>query len=271
MNNLLFQIGFLSINWIDILDIALVGILLYQAYRLMRGTRATRILVGFLILYFVFLIVKSLKMDMVSALLEQFTEVGVIALIILFQQEIRRFLLIIARNTVFRRTRFYQRKGLLWSLFGEDEQDMELDVKELMDAIQTLSARKWGALVVLTRESKLDNYVESGDALDAKVSKRLLLTIFNKEGPLHDGAVIIYKNRILAARCVLPVSERINLPAQYGMRHRAAIGITEQTDAIAVVASEETGAISAFKGQVAYRNLNSSELRSIIQNYLQNG
>lgn len=260
---LLFNIGFLEVGWKDILDIILVSVLLYQVYKLMRGSVAVKIFLGFLSLYLLYLIVNALEMELLSNILGQFMGVGFLAAIILFQQEIRKFLLIIGRTTAFNRDTIF--KGLPWR---KNAKVSDINITPIIEAAKSLSATNTGALIVLSKSSELKFYVESGDLIDAVVSKRLLTSIFNKYSPLHDGAVIIHNKRLSAARCILPVTERENLPAQFGLRHRAAIGMSEVTDTLIVVVSEETGKISAVRNGFIYHNLSSLELRNKINAYL---
>jgi len=201
-------------------------------------------------------------MELLTAILGQFMGVGVIAVIILFQQEIRKFLQILGRNA------FFNREGFISSIFRREGEE-DLEVNPVMDAIISLGASNIGAILVFSRDSGLKFYAESGDNLDALVSKRLLISIFNKYGPLHDGAVIIHKNRITAARVVLPVTEKSDLPAQFGMRHRAAIGMSEVTDTLIVVVSEETGQISTARNGLISHNLTAAEVKKKIIEYLE--
>lgn len=232
---LLFKIGFLDVTWVDFVDIALVSVLLYQVYKLIRGSIAVNIFLGILALYLIYLIVRAAQMELLATILGQFMGVGVLAMIILFQPEIRKFLLVIGRSTEFRDNIF---KNLAtWRQGYHDE----FDVHEVIEAVKTLKGTRTGALIVFSRDTELKFYAETGEPLDAEVTKPLLLSIFNKNSPLHDGAVIIYKGRIKAARCVLPVSENDNLPAHFGMRHRSAIGMSESTDTLVMAISEETG------------------------------
>ena len=230
-----FKIGFLEVSWVDFVDIALVSILLYQVYKLIRGSIAVNIFLGILALYLVYLIVRAAQMELLSTILGQFMGVGVLAMIILFQPEIRKFLLVIGRGTEFRENIFKSIAN--W----RHEYHDDFDVSEVMEAIKSLKATKTGALIVFSRDTELKFYAQTGDALDAEVNKRLILSIFNKNSPLHDGAAIIHKGRIKAARCVLPVSENDHIPPSYGLRHRAAIGMSENTDTLVVAISEETG------------------------------
>lgn len=259
----LFNIGFLEVGWVDIFDIILVSVLLYQVYKLMRGSVAVKIFLGFLSLYLLFLVVKAMEMELLTNILGQFMGVGFLAAIILFQQEIRKFLLLIGRTTALNRDNIF--KGLPWR---KNAKTSDINITPIIEAAKSLSATNTGALMVMSKSSELRFYVESGDLIDAVVSKRLLLSIFNKYSPLHDGAVILYNKRISAARCILPVTERENLPAQFGLRHRAAIGMSEVTDTLIVVVSEETGKISAVRNGFIYHNLSPLELRNKINAYL---
>ena len=260
--NLLFSIGFLEIKWVDIIDILLVSLLMYQVYKLMRGSVALSIFFGFLTLYLIFLVVKAAQMELLTAILGQFMGVGVLAVIILFQQEIRKFLLLVGKTTAINRDTLFK------SFWRKKEDPGKFNLTPIIDACKSLSGSNTGALIVFSKSSPLKFYAESGDELDAVVSKRILLSIFNKYSPLHDGAVIIYETRVKAARCILPVSDKDNLPAELGLRHRAAIGMTEVTDTLVVVVSEETGQMSAVENGEIYRNLSAKELRQRINNYL---
>ncbi|MDQ3535008.1 MAG: diadenylate cyclase CdaA [Bacteroidota bacterium] len=261
--NFLFRVGFLEISWVDIIDITLVSILLYQVYKLMRGSVAVKIFLGFLSLYLIYLVVNAAEMELLSAILGQFMGVGVLAAIILFQQEIRKFLLLIGKTTIFNRDNIFN--GLPWR---KNDQLRNVNVTPIIEAAKTLGGSNTGALIVFSKSSELRFYAESGDLIDAVISKRLLLSIFNKYSPLHDGAVIIYQGKIKAARCILPVTEQENLPAHFGLRHRAAIGMSEITDSLTIVVSEETGQLSAVKNGKIYHNLSTLELRKKINEYL---
>lgn len=258
-----FTIGFLDITWIDIVDIMLVSLLLYQLYMLMKGTIAVKIFLGLLSIYLIYLIVKALKMELLTSILDQFIGVGVIAAIILFQQEIRKFLLILGKTT------FLNNEKLLFRLPWKKKFKRDiLNLNPIIESAKILSGTNTGALIVFARGSELKFYAESGDILDALISKRLFISIFQKTSPLHDGAVIIASNRIKAARCILPVSESDQLPANFGLRHRAAIGMTEVTDSVVLVVSEENGQISiAINGRLE-TNLSKSELKIKLNQYL---
>lgn len=258
----LFKIGFLELSWIDILDICFVGLLLFKLYKLMKGSVAVKIFLGFLSLYLFFLVVKAAGMQLLSDILGQFMGVGVLAAIILFQQEIRKFLLLIGKTTTFNRENFF--KNFSWKKDGAQE---NVNITPVIEASKTLSSTNTGALIVFSKSSPLKFYAETGDILDAGVSKRLLVAIFNKSSPLHDGAAIIYENRIKAARCILPVSENDDLPAQFGLRHRAAIGMSETTDTLVLVISEETGQLSVVRNGQIFHNLSTQEVRKKINEY----
>jgi diadenylate cyclase len=258
----LFRIGFLEVSWVDLIDIALVSVLLYQVYKLIRGSIAVNIFLGILALYLVYLIVRAAQMELLATILGQFMGVGVLAMIILFQPEIRKFLLVIGRGTEFRENIFNVISN--WRNSYHDD----FDLHQLIEAVKTLKATKTGALIVFSRDVELKFYVETGDALDAEVTKRLLLSIFNKHAPLHDGAVIIYKGRIKAARCILPVSENDHLPTHFGLRHRAAVGMSENTDTLVLAISEETGRLILARNGKYLKSLKLKQVEHKILDYL---
>jgi len=255
------HVGFLDITWSDIADIGLVTLALYLLHKRFKGSIAERVFIGIFLIWVIYVIVSILKMNLLSTLLGQFVEVGVIAALILFQQEIRKFLLLLGKASL--------RDSLkkIFSKNAESNED-ELNLIPIVEAMKVLSDTNTGALIVFPRTSELKFYQESGDIIDAVISKRLLISIFEKNSPLHDGAVIIANHRLMAARCILPVSDNDDIPANYGLRHRAAIGMSEATDSIVLVVSEETGAISiASNGTVDY-NLLRTELRQKLHYYL---
>ncbi len=258
----IFKIGFLEIHWVNLIDIALVAILLYQVYKLIRGSIAVNIFLGTLALYLMYLIVRAAQMELLATILGQFMGVGVLAMIIVFQPEIRKFLLVIGRGTEFRGNFFKA-----FSSWRNDYHD-DFDISQLTEAAKNLKATKTGALIVFTRDTELKFYVETGDPLNAEVTKRLLIAIFNKNSPLHDGAVIIYKGRIKAARCVLPVSENDHLPTTFGLRHRSAIGMSETTDTLVLVISEETGRLILARNGKFLRGLKLKQVEQKILEYL---
>ena len=253
---------FITFRWLDALDIFLVSVLLYQLYKLVKGSVAINIFVGILSIYLIWLLVKALNMHLLGTILGQFIGVGVIALIVVFQQEIRRFLLLIGTNGILGNTRW---KLIDWS--GKKEVRHPLDINTFVKACKNMAESKTGAIIVLTTQSDLKFYVNTGDEINAKLSDRLIESIFFKNNPLHDGAVIVTDNMIMAARCVLPVTENPDFPANLGMRHRAAVGISEVSDAIAVVVSEQTGEIAlAMEGHLK-TNLNPEKLAKTLAQY----
>jgi diadenylate cyclase len=260
-----FKIGFLEVSWVDLIDISLVAVLLYQVYKLIRGSLAVNIFLGILALYLVYLIVRAAQMELLATILGQFMGVGVLAMIILFQPEIRKFLLLIGRTTEINRDNIF--RGITnWHPEPQDD----FDVHELIEAVKSLKATRTGALMVFSRDIELKFYAETGDPLDAKVNKRLLLSIFNKNSPLHDGAIIIHKGRIKAARCVLPISENDHLPPHFGLRHRSAIGMSETTDTLILVVSEETGRLILSRNGKYIRGLRLKQVEQKILEYLHN-
>jgi diadenylate cyclase len=261
----LFSIGFLEVSWVDIIDILLVSILLYQVYKLMRGSVAVTIFLGILSLYLLYLIVRAAQMELLGLILGQFMGVGVLAAIILFQPEIRKFLLLIGKTTDFNKSSGFIKNIFMWK--NKDAHE-GFNITPVIEAAKTLGSTNTGALIVFSRDSELKFYAESGDIIDAKMSKRLLLSIFNKYSPLHDGAVIVHNGKIKAARCILPVSENDSLPAQFGLRHRAAMGMSETTDTVILIVSEETGQLSLTKNGRLFSNLSPQELRKMINEYL---
>lgn len=259
----LFSIGFLAIRLIDIMDILLVSLLLYQVYKLVRGSVAARVFIGFLLLYLIYLMARAAGMELLSTILGQFMGVGVLAAIVLFQYETRKFLSLLGGAITLGSNQLLTR--FPW---GKKKLKPALDITAIVEAAKALGGSNTGALIVLSNNADLKFYVESGDLINALVSKRLLLAILNKQSPLHDGGVIIYRGKIVAARCILPVTEQQSLPAQFGLRHRAALGMSEVTDTLVLAVSEETGQISvAQKGKLKH-NLAAQELRTAINDYL---
>ncbi|MCU0367553.1 MAG: diadenylate cyclase CdaA [Cyclobacteriaceae bacterium] len=259
------NIGFLEVGWVDLIDVLLVAVLLYQVYKLIRGSLAMNIFLGILSLYLIYLIVRAAQMELLATILGQFMGVGVLAMIILFQPELRKFLLLIGRTTEINREDFF--KSITnW----RNEHDDDFEISELLEALKTLKATHTGALIVFTRDIELKFYSETGVPLNAEVSKPLILSIFNKYSPLHDGAIIIYKGKIKAARVVLPVSENDNLPPQYGLRHRSALGMSEITDTLVIAISEETGRLILARNGKYLRALKLKQVEQRILEYLHN-
>lgn len=257
------KIGFLEVSWVDFIDIGLVAILLYQVYKLIRGSIAVNIFLGILALYLIYLIVRAAQMELLTTILGQFMGVGVLATIILFQQEIRKFLLVIGRSTEF------NRDSLLKSFTNwRPQHEDDFEIQEVIEAAKSLKATRTGALIVFSRDSELKFYTETGDPVNSVVSRRILLSIFNKNSPLHDGAVIIHKGKIRAARCVLPVSENDHLPPQFGLRHRSAIGMSESTDTLIMAISEETGRLILARNGTYIKGLKLKQVEQKILEYL---
>ena len=248
---------FITIRVLDVIDVLLVAYLMYQVYMLIRGTVAMNIFIGILSFYLLWIIVRALGMQLLGTILGQVIGVGVIALIIVFQQEIRRFLIFIG-NQYFSRNRLSLEKVIPISITPQPK----VKIKSIIKAVINMAKSKTGALVVIARKSELTVYAETGDSLNAETSSRLIESIFNKDSPLHDGALIINGDRIVAARCVLPVSENLNLPPNYGLRHRAALGLSENTDALTIIVSEQTGKISLAESGKLLTDMGVKELMS---------
>lgn len=260
----LFDIGFLPVRIWDILDILIVGYLIYQIYKLLKGNIAFNIFVGVLTLYVVWWLVNQLEMDLLAAVLGQFVSVGVIVIIIIFQPEVRRFLLFLGNTTLRQRSNFV---GRIIDRNLENTEEKARQIRAMRSALIRMSKKKTGALIVLAGKLSLDGLVSSGVALDAEISEPLLESIFNKESPLHDGAVLIANGKMRSASCVLPVSENPNLPKSAGLRHRAAVGISERANVAAFVVSEETGYISyAVDGELR-RRVSEDSLQELLNQY----
>jgi diadenylate cyclase len=253
--------GFLNLSFIDIIDILLVAIIIYLVFRWIRGSSAMGVFTAILLLLLVRVIAGALNMKLMTAVMSTVLDVGVLALIIIFQPEIRRLLMGIGNK--YRRTpRLAQ---LLDKLLGVKEDSLDTGVvNEIAEACRQMSEDKTGALMVIPQKDKLEYIKETGDKVDAMVSRRLIMNIFFKNSPLHDGAMVIEGGRIAAARCTLPITERQDIPAHYGMRHKAAIGMSETCDAIILVVSEETGHISYVRNGKIQTVSNISELKLLL-------
>ncbi len=261
---LLYSLGFLDVDFLDLIDVMLVAFLLYQIYFLIKGSIASRVFLGYLLVYVFYLIVRALGMELLSTLLGQFMEIGVLALVIIFQPEIRRFLIFVGRSTNL------QQYPILHRIFQQKSENQHTwELQPVIDAVRKLAASRTGALIAIKKEDSLKRYIESGDAIDAQLSKSLLLAIFQKNGPLHDGAVIISDGRIKAARCMLPVSENPHISPILGFRHRAAIGLSEHSDAAVIAVSEERGEITLVtEGGNVLRPVLIQELPGHLSDYL---
>ena len=251
---------FIQVSVFDIIDIVLVALLFFGLYRLLKGTSAMSIFIGIVAIFINWQLVKALHMEMLTAILGAFVSVGFIALIIIFQPETRRFLFTIGDQA---------REGKLAQRFRffKVRSNVDLDIDSVTKACINMSDIKQGALILLTRKNNLDDIVATGVVVNADISHSLIENIFFKNSPLHDGAMVIRHNRITAARCILPVSNKTNIPGHYGLRHRAAIGVTEVNDCIAIVVSEETGNISMVTGG-DIQTVKASELKELIEKEL---
>jgi uncharacterized protein (TIGR00159 family) len=227
---------------IDFIDVFLVAILLYYIYKLVKGTVAVNIFIGILIIYVVWRVTEFLDMFMLHRIFDGFIKVGIIALIVVFQPEIRKFLLMVGSANLSSSGKLFKKLKFL-----KTDIETETDINALVNACKHMGTSRTGALIVLERNNNLDFLTSTGDAMNIKVTQPIIESIFFKNSPLHDGAIIIENNVVKATRVILPVSNDPNIPQRFGLRHRAAKGITEKTDAAAIVVSEETGQISYFK------------------------
>lgn len=245
-----------TVNILDLIDIVVVAYFLYRIYLMLKNTRAATLVKGLLVLVLFMLISRWLNLHVISWLLEKSMTVIMVALPVVFQPELRRALEQIGRGRLFN-------KGS-----ELDEQEMEEMLNAVANATAIMSRRKEGALMVFERETGLEERIETGVAVDGLISDSLLLNIFEKDTPLHDGAVIIRGKRIVAASCLLPLTENRNLSQELGTRHRAAIGISEQSDAVVLVVSEETGAVSIARNGELMRYLTADDVKEILRSYL---
>jgi uncharacterized protein (TIGR00159 family) len=252
-----FELFTYQIGLINIVDLVLVIFICFQLFKLLKGSLAFNILIGLLTIYIFWLIVRYFQMPLMSDFLGEFAKVGIIAVLIVFQQEIRKFLLVIGNNSIL------GEKKSWWNIFPwkwKIQQTFQTPFDEILEACRDLASQRAGAILVFPITSEMKFIASSGEALESRVYKKQLFCIFNKYSPLHDGAVIISNGRIKAANCVLPVSENPHYINKYGLRHLAAIGITEQTDAICLVVSEEQGTISYVKEGNVESNLIAEEI-----------
>lgn len=252
--------SFLKLTVIDVIDILLVAIIIYYIYNLIRGTIAVNIFIGFIIIYVLYIVTTALNMKLLSGILSSFVSVGLIALIIVFQQEFRRFLLTIGKNISLRN------KLWLKLVFGKEEVEKNnmAKIKPIIDACKSMKQSRTGALIVFAKYFDQDVFGNTGEIVDSKISKRLLESIFQKHSPIHDGAVVIAENRIKIAGGILPLTENDKLPPQFGLRHRAGIGITETSECTALIVSEETGEISYAQQGKVKMNISFTELERLL-------
>ena len=261
----MFDIGFLPVRIWDILDIVIVGYLMYQLYKLLRGSIAFNIFIGVLLLYVVWWLVEQLGMDLLKAVLDQFVNLGVIILVIIFQPEVRRFLLFLGNSTLRQRSNMLDRV-LNRSQFGNTEQKDRM-IRAIKASMLRMARKHVGALIVFTKNVNLEGIASGGVPLDALITEPLIESVFNKDSPLHDGAVLMGSGKILAASCILPVSENPHLPKSAGLRHRAGVGVTERASVAAFIISEETGRVSfAYDGQLE-RYLSELRLTELLEEH----
>lgn len=251
--------SFIQIRFLDVLDIFLVGLLLYFLYTWMKGSAAINIFIAIVAIIIVMKVVTLLHMELLRSILGAFIDVGFIALIIIFQPEIRRFLLSIGTSKFavgFRK--FFSRFGLKYKT------DDETNLDPICESCISMGEGKVGALILLTQENDLQDIIDTGVKINAMISRPLIENIFFKNSPLHDGAMVISNNKIVAARCILPITQQTRLPGSYGLRHRAGIGVSETHDCIVLVVSEETGSIRiVFDGKVT--DVKPSEMKAKIK------
>lgn len=235
---------FITVRWLDILDIVLVAFFISYFYTLVRGTVAMKILIGLLVVLIFWKTTKALQMELVADLIETFIGVGSIAFVIIFQPELRKFLIQIGSNQI-----AFDLSAKGWFRFSKKESVDASAISQITAAVETMSQTKTGAIIVIERDSDLETIASTGTRINAEISTELLTSIFFKNNALHDGAVIISNERILAAGCILPNSDRKDLPKSFGLRHRAVLGLSESSNAFIILVSEETGKI-----MTAYQN-----------------
>ena len=233
---------FLNLRILDIVDIVFVAILLYYLYKLVKGTVAVNIFIGIVIVYLMWKLTELLQMELLSSVLGEFIGVGMFALIVVFQQEIRKFLLMIGSTNFTQRRKFFRQFK-----FVKDDTQIKTNLNAIVKACEAMARSYTGALIIIQKSTKLDFVKISGDAMNIELNQPIIESVFFKNSPLHDGAMIIENNLITATRVILPVSNDRSIPLRFGLRHRAAVGITEKTDALALVVSEENGQISYLK------------------------
>lgn len=255
--------GFLQLSIADILDILLLGLIIFFLFRWIRGSSAMSIFVAIVSLYVIRVLVSAFNMRLMTAIMDMVLDVGMLALIVIFQPEIRKFLIRLG-NRYMNSTKG---KAILDRITGKVNKKTLASseaVNDLTEACRRMSEEKTGALIVIAHKNPLEEVISTGDRIDAAIHRRLIMNLFFKNSPLHDGALVIAGGRIVAVRCTLPITENKNLPANYGMRHKAAIGITEESDADVVVVSEETGRISFVKGGSVTTIQNINELKLLL-------
>ncbi len=248
----------------DIIDIILVAVILYQIYKLMKQTRSVNIFYGVLVFIIFWIVVsKVLEMKLIGSILDQLVSVGAIALIVLFQEDIRQFFFRIGTRRhgqrVIRFFRGERRKGM-----DNAYRHTHDDIIPIVMACINMSKQRIGALIVMQNDLPLGDFIRTGETIDAKISQRLIENIFFKNSPLHDGAMIIAENKVVAAACILPISHDLDIPKDFGLRHRAAKGISHETDAMAIVVSEETGNITVAWDNQFQSHITAEELETLL-------
>ena len=244
----------------DAIDILLVALMLYYIYRLMKESRSLNVFIGIMVFVVLWLFVSQImEMRLLGSIMDKLVSVGVIGLVILFQDDIRKFLYSIGTN---RRMKMLMR--LFSSETNEKLEGKKEEITQIVLACLSMSRRKEGALIVMERVSPLDDIVETGERIDATITQRLIENVFFKNSPMHDGAMIISKGRIKAAGCILPVSHSLDIPKELGLRHRAAMGMSQESDAISIVVSEETGSITTAINGAFQQRLSAEKLESIL-------
>ncbi|MBR1484347.1 MAG: diadenylate cyclase CdaA [Prevotella sp.] len=253
---------FFSFGIKDLIDILLVALMVYYIYRLLRDTRSINVFVGILIFIVVWLFVSQvLEMRLLGTILDKLVSVGVIALIVIFQEDIRKFLYNLGAHE---RMKMVRRFFIPKRYADQDKAGHKRDIIPIVMASMALSKGKVGALIVIERGTPIDDIVATGEIIDANINQRLIENIFFKNSPLHDGAMVIRQHRIRAAGCILPVSHSLDIPKELGLRHRAALGISQESDAMAIIVSEETGGISIALRGAFKLNLSAEELESVL-------
>ena len=250
----------LKFTVVDLIDVILVALLLYYIYKLIKGTVAINIFIGIIIIYLAWKLTEFLNMELLAGIFGGFMKVGIIALIVVFQPEIRKFLLMVGSTNVGGRRKFLKQLKFL-----KTETSDQTNVDALISACNKMSMSKTGALIVFERNNSLDFLPSSGDEMNIKITQPIIESIFFKNSPLHDGAIIVSNNIVKATRVILPINSEKAIPQRFGLRHRAAIGVTEKTDALALVVSEETGHISYFKDGEFVVFQDTNQLHSMIK------
>ncbi len=261
--------GFLQLSLADILDILLLALIIFIIFKWIRGSSAMSIFVAIISLYIIRVVVSAFNMRLMTALMETVLDVGVLALIVIFQPEIRKFLIKLGNRYISSTRGRALADRILGRRAGKNLGPAGEAVNNLTEACRRMGEEKTGALIVIAHKNPLEEIISTGDRIDAAIHRRLIMNLFFKNSPLHDGALVISGGRLAAARCTLPITEKQNIPASYGMRHKAAIGITEETDADVVVVSEETGHISFVKNGTVTPIQNINELKLLLSTALE--